>query len=101
MTSDQLKTLGKRTTIISFIIGTIIFGLYILTSASNLIFLGYFCLVLAGLINFVMLVFIFARSNRENKLLKICGLMLLNIPVALLYCCIVTYIITHNPNNYY
>lgn len=101
MTSHQLRNLGKLTALISFIIGTLIFGAYILTPKAELIFIGYFYILLAGLINLVVLVIIFLRANKENKLIRTCGLILLNIPIAIFYCWIVSYMVTHDPNNYY
>jgi hypothetical protein len=86
MTDDKLKILGKQTAKVSFIIGTVIFGFYFLTSNSGLLFFGFAYIVLAVLFNLGVLFFLFIRSNKENKLLKTCAFMLLNIPVTLLYC---------------
>jgi len=82
--------LGKRTAIISFLIGTGIFSLYFLTSDFGLLFIGYGVLALIGLINLGIFIFILFKSNQDRlnrkKLLITCGLILLNIPIMLLYC---------------
>lgn len=90
MKTEQNIKLGQVTAIVSFILGTIIFGLYYLTSAFELLFIGYGFIVLTGLANLGILIVIIKQANndKENRkrLLKICGLMLLNIPVMIFYC---------------
>jgi len=82
--------LGLFTALISFLLGTIIFGLYYLTSDSNLLFVGYGFILLTGLVNIGILISILLKAinDKENRkrLLKTCGTMLLNIPVMILYC---------------
>ncbi len=89
MKTEQNIKLGQVTAIASFILGTIIFGLYYLTSAFELLFIGYGYIVLTGLANFGVLIIIIRQvnSDKENRkrLLKICGLMTLNIPVMIFY----------------
>jgi hypothetical protein len=83
---------GKLTALVSFLIGTVIFGLYLLTSADELIFVGYGFIAIAGVGNIVILAIILiiaAKNNKDKKkLLLTSGLMLLNIPVILIYCSI-------------
>lgn len=90
MTTELHIKLGRQTALISFLLGTVIFGLYFLTSSSDLLFLGYGFIVLMGLINMGILISILLKSNTDKdkriKLLKTCGMMLLNIPVMILYC---------------
>ena len=90
MTTDRYIKLGRITALISFIAGTIIFGLYYLSSAFILLFVGYGFIALMGLINIGILVAVLSRANRDKenrrKLLKTCGIMLLNIPVMIVYC---------------
>lgn len=82
--------LGLITALISFLLGTIIFGLYFLTSDSNLLFVGYGFIVLTGLANIGILISILVKAvnDKENRtrLLKACGIILLNIPIMILYC---------------
>lgn len=89
MITEQYIKLGRLTALISFLLGTIIFGLYFLTSSINFLFLGYGFIVLTGLLNMGILIFILvkARNDKDNKkkLLTTCGLMLLNIPVVFFY----------------
>jgi hypothetical protein len=89
MTERHIK-LGRQTALISFLLGTAIFGLYFLTAAFELLFLGYGFIALTGLINLGVLISILVKANNEKanrtKLIKTCGLMLLNIPVMLFYC---------------
>jgi len=105
MTSEQYIKLGKRTALVSFILGTVVFGLFILTFAENLFLLGYGFIVLTGLINIVVLVaiLIIAIKDKEERkrLLITCGIILLNIPVLLIYCWIIMTLIARDPNNYY
>jgi hypothetical protein len=90
MTTERHIKLGRLTALISFLLGTIIFGLYFLTSSTNFLFLGYGFIVLTGLINMGILIFILVKARRDKdngkKLLTTCGLMLLNIPVMFFYC---------------
>jgi hypothetical protein len=90
MTTEQHIKLGRQTALISFLLGTGIFGLYFLTSSFELLFIGYGFIALTGLINIGILISILLKANKDKdnrkKLLTACGLMLLNIPVLLLYC---------------
>ena len=90
MTTEQHIKLGRQTALISFLLGTIIFGLYFLTSSFELLFIGYGFIALTGLINVGILISILVKATKDNenrkKLLTTCGLMLLNIPVMFFYC---------------
>ncbi len=87
MTSQKYISVGKITALISFLIGMLIFSMYYLTSDSNLLFLGYGFVILAGIINLIILSAILLRSQidkvHRRGLLKTVGLMLLNIPIML------------------
>lgn len=93
MTTEQYIKTGKACALISLLCGTIIFGVYLLTSSTALLFIGYAFIVLAGLTNLVMLFAILLRAGTDkrnrNRLLKTAALMLINIPVAFVYCWIV------------
>lgn len=90
MTNERYIKLGRQTALISFLLGTIIFGLYFLTSSSNLLFLGYGFIVLTGLINIGILTAILTSANKDNehrgRLLRTSGLMLVNVPIMIAYC---------------
>jgi hypothetical protein len=90
MTTERYIKLGRQTALISFLLGTAIFGLYFLTSSFGLLFLGYGFIALTVLINIGILISILVKANKDKdnrtKLFTTCGLMLLNIPVMLFYC---------------
>ena len=89
MTSKKYINLGKITALVSFLIGTIIFGLYYFTSDSDLLFLGYGFIALVGIINIIILVLIRTQSKKDHdnqkKLLRTTRIMLANIPIMILY----------------
>jgi len=89
MKSEKYINLGKGTALISFIIGTLIFGIYFLTSNSDLLFIGYGFIVLAGIVNLIILIAILAKLNSDltnrKRLLKTSGLMLINLPIMFLF----------------
>ena len=90
MTAEKHVKAGRLTALISFLIGTIIFGLYFLTSAPELLFIGFGFIAITGLINLGVLLAILIKSGRDKqnrkRLLNTSGLMLLNIPVVIAYC---------------
>ena len=90
MTTERHIKLGRQTALISFLLGTVIFGLYFLTSSFELLFVGYGFIALTGLINIGILISILLKANKDienrKKLLTTSGLMLLNIPLMLFYC---------------
>ncbi|MBY0245663.1 MAG: hypothetical protein K2Q03_09440 [Sphingobacteriaceae bacterium] len=90
MTTERHIKLGRQTALISFLLGTAIFGLYFLTSSFELLLLGYGFIALTGLLNVGVLISILVKANTDKdnrtKLFTTCGLMLLNIPVMLFYC---------------
>ena len=89
MTTKKYINLGKITALVSFLIGTIIFGLYYFTSDSELLFVGYSFIALVGIINLIILVLILSQSKKDidnrKKLLRTSRIMLANIPVMILY----------------
>jgi hypothetical protein len=93
MTTKRHIKLGRQTALISFLLGTGIFGLYFLTSSFEILFIGYGFIGFAALINAGVLISILVKAKKEDenrtKLFTACGLMFLNIPVMLLYCWVV------------
>jgi hypothetical protein len=93
MTTERHIKLGRQTALISFLLGTGIFGLYFLTSAIGLLFFGYGFIVLTGLINLGVLIAILLRASKDVEkrkgLLMTSALMLINIPIMLVYCWVV------------
>ena len=64
MTTEQYIKLGRQVALISFLLGTVIFGLYFMTSSFELLFVGYGFIVLTGLINIVILILILFKANK-------------------------------------
>ncbi len=89
MTSKKYINLGKITALVSFILGTVIFGLYYYTSNWELLFLGYAFIALVGIINLIVFILIYSQSKKDlhnrKKLLRTSRTMLANIPIMVLY----------------
>lgn len=89
MTAKRHIKFGRLAALTSFLLGTLIFGLYYLTSDSSLLFVGYGFIVFTGLINIGVLIAILIKAGKDTenrkKLLKTCGIMLLNIPAMIVY----------------
>ena len=89
MNSEANIKTGKTLFLTSFVIGTIIFLLDIFTNNNSLLILGYLFVLIALLLNFGMLITILINAGTDKinrkRLLKTAGLMVLNIPIALLY----------------
>jgi len=89
MKTEKQIALGKKTTLISFLIGTVIFGIYFLTSNWQLLFVGYGFIIVAGIFNIIILILTLTKANSDSenrkKLLKTSGLMLINIPILFIY----------------
>ena len=90
MNTERYIKLGRLTALISFLLGTVIFGLYFLTASFELLFLGYGFIALTGIINIGVLIAILLRANKDKEnnkiLIKTSGIMLINIPVMIVYC---------------
>jgi hypothetical protein len=90
MTDEEYVLYGKRTAIISFVVGTIIFVLHFFTSANILLLAGFIFIGVAALVNMILMFKISVRLTQDKtnikQLNKVCKLMLVNIPVMLLYC---------------
>jgi len=90
MIAERYIKLGRVTALVSFLIGTTIFGFYYLTSAFELLFLGYDFIALSVLINIGVLIAIMVKARKDTanrkRLLNTSGLMLLNIPIMIAYC---------------
>lgn len=87
---SNLNSTAKIIALISFVIGTCLFSLYLyygIFFIPILLTLGF--LVLAIIINLIMLTVIlgtlFINKASKSEGLKTCGIILLNIPIAMLY----------------
>src|SRR5690606_32805000 len=90
MTTERHIKLGRQTALISFLLGTGIFGLYFLTSAFELLFFGYGFIPLTGLRSLGLLIAILVSANKDKENRKghltTSGLMLIHVPIMLAYC---------------
>lgn len=85
----DLSNFGKIVALLSFLIGSILLILYIYFKSQQLITIGIYYIIIAFWINIILLVVLIIASiinsfHRKN-LLKTCGIVLLNIPIAILY----------------
>lgn len=94
---EGLIQLPLATAVISFTIGTVLFLLYMLNKKAitigdedSLLIIGFFYVVIAFVINtfilIAMLVFSFMFRPWQMLILQKTALMLINIPVAVIYC---------------
>jgi hypothetical protein len=87
MEIQQHVRIGLTTALTSFVLGTLIFVIYFLTSAFELLFVGYAFIALTGIINIAILISIALKALKDTvnrrQLVTTCGIMLLNIPVML------------------
>lgn len=88
--SDRLNDIARRIALISFLLGTVIFLLYFFSSAYEWLVVGYGYILIAGIANTAVLLLLLFKANKDKgnrtRLLKTAVFVLLNIPVALLYC---------------
>lgn len=89
MKSEKYINLGKGTALLSFLIGSLIFGIYFQTSNSDLLLTGFVFIILAGIVNLIILIAILVKSNSDpanrKRLYRISGLMLINLPIMFLF----------------
>ncbi|MGC1204638.1 MAG: hypothetical protein WA839_07110 [Flavobacteriaceae bacterium] len=87
---NNLITTSKAIAFLSFIIGTIlfVFQLYF-QGAFRIIYVGLVFIVVAVIINIISLIALIftllGNTDCKLEILKACGLILLNIPIAILY----------------
>jgi hypothetical protein len=88
MTKRKSIQLGLTSAIASFIIGSIIFGLYYLTLYAELLFVGYGFISLAIIVNSIFFTSLISKAikEKEKEIFGVSILMLLNVPIMLFYC---------------
>jgi len=89
-TIANIKNICKFTALVSFTIGTILVILFAMNKAQDsLIIIGFYYIFIAVMLNSILLFCVFISvlyfSQHRQELLAHCGLVLLNIPVALGY----------------
>lgn len=81
----------------SFGIGTLLFGLYVITKNEKIVVFGLFYVFSALLVNVLftiyLLILILGTSKYHKEIIKFIGLLALNIPIAFFYFCMVLKII--------
>ena len=87
---NNLINTSKAIAIISFIIGTILFAIQLSFNTPIIfIYLGVIFIIVAIVVNTIsLLALIFSLlgyTNQRLELIKTCGIVLLNIPIAVLY----------------
>ncbi|GAA3569813.1 hypothetical protein [Snuella lapsa] len=90
----DLILLGKGFALLSFIMGTSLLSLYLYFDKSSTISsIGFYFVIAAFLINSLLFIInvvgILTSPKHQLELIKTCGIMLLNVPVAILYLYIV------------
>ena len=87
--------LGRITALVTFVIATIICGLFCFTGNLDYVFYGYFFFLFAVPVNIIILIYLLlkrAKPGQTKKENQGIGLMFLNIPVAIIYFCIGIYL---------
>lgn len=95
--TQNLNVLGRKLALLSFLIGSMLFLLYYLTSFWGLFFAGYLFIAAAVIGNSTVLILILISAYRNNETHKTnlftSILMLLNIPIALTYLWIISILV--------
>ena len=92
MNKLKFSTLGRNTFLISFLSGTLLLVSYLITGADFLVISGFYFVIIAAVVNIFILLYelleflthIPDRKSSGNSVL----LLLVNIPVTILYICI-------------
>jgi hypothetical protein len=83
------EKLGKTVALISFLLGSILIGLYFFIEKAELLLIGYIFIILIVIVNIAVFIasIVEAVNNKllRKKLLTNSAIMLLNIPVAFFY----------------
>ena len=83
------ENIGRTVALISFILGSVLVGLYYFTERAELLLIGYIFFVLIVIVNTAVfissIVEAFIDKPRRKKLLTSSAIMLLNIPIAYFY----------------
>lgn len=87
---ENLNETGQITALVSFVLGTSLLSFFLYFGEANFpIQFGFTFVIVAFIINtvlfFVLLGAAILNPNHRIKLLKTCGILLLNIPLTILY----------------
>lgn len=97
ITATQIKNTAKLTALVSFIIGTFLVLLFALfRTCDTLIVIGIYYVAIAIAVNLIVFVSVLISVlyfwNLRHQLFITCGVLLLNIPIAIAYFFIVIYL---------
>lgn len=88
-----IETITKFIFYFSFGIGTLLFGLFLISKNEKIIIIGVFYVLSALLVNVLytlyLLILVLGTSKYHKEILKFIGLLALNIPIAFFYFCMV------------
>ncbi|MFV0564660.1 MAG: hypothetical protein ACK5NB_02395 [Flavobacteriaceae bacterium] len=87
----NISVFGRTIALLSFVIGTCLFSFHLYFGEAFIpMVTGFIFVLIAVVLNIIVLTItlIYALVNKQKRLelTKTCGIMLLNIPVAVLYC---------------
>lgn len=81
--------LARLITLITFILESVIFILYLITSIDEIVILGAYFIVCGGLVNLIVFLFIIFKAiiekDQRKKLILNSMLMLINVPLVIVY----------------
>jgi hypothetical protein len=85
----MINKIGTYTALTSFLIGSLLLLIFYFSNSSDIPLLGYFFIIIAGLVNLgifiVLMVKILTEINNRKKYIRTSAIMLLNIPVVVIY----------------
>ena len=92
--NDTINTVGQVVALLSFVIGTTFLSLHLyFPNVTEILMSAMVFIVIAIVVNIIifiaLLITIATKGSNRFAHLKVCGLMLLNIPIAILYMYIV------------
>lgn len=86
---EAFIVLGKKTALFSFLIGTLILGIYYITQYNGIIYISILFITLAFLVNTFLAIYLLYQFFKNKKNRKAIGftllVMTLNIPIGLYY----------------
>lgn len=86
----ELLQIPIWTAVVSFTVGTLIFGLFMVdTEGVKLLYLGFwytlFALIINAIVFIIMVTLSFIYRNHQTEILKYASIQLINIPIVILY----------------
>lgn len=86
---NRVNKIGFLIAVVSFLLGTLLLLIFYLSDSFDIAIIGYGFLIVAGIVNLIVLLILIKKSmtdkENRNSYLKTSGLLLLNIPIAIVY----------------